>query len=349
MKPTMISRFKGCLLGGAIGDALGAPVEFNSLADIKKRLGEEGVTKFMPAYGARGSITDDTQMSLFTAEALIRAYFAEGRTGKTQYLRANGDGLLRWEKTQLENKPHPKYTGLLAESRLYSRRAPGVTCMSAIRAMTSPTQFANNNSKGCGTVMRMAPVGLFAAATGAIDAYSMGIDFSHQTHGHRTGYIAGGAFAYMIERLVNGEDLWGAVLATKTHIKDTLGHDETYLALSQAVEVAFGNDKPEDAIKKLGEGWVAEEALAISVYCALRAKDFRHGVLMAVNHDGDTDSTGSMTGNILGAINGIESVPQEWIDGVELRDVIEQVAADLWDCQHWTQDSKGAERYYANY
>ncbi|ECN9265210.1 ADP-ribosylglycohydrolase family protein [Salmonella enterica subsp. enterica serovar Typhimurium] len=349
MKPTMNSRFKGCLLGGAIGDAMGAPVEFKSLADIKKYLGEEGVTKFMPAYGAAGSITDDTQMSLFTAEALIRAYFAEGRTGKTQYLRANGDGLLRWEKTQLEDKPNAKYTGLLAERRLYSRRAPGATCMSAIRAMTSVTQFAHNNSKGCGTVMRMAPVGLFAAATGAIDAYATGIDFSRQTHGHPTGYIAGGAFAYMIELLVNGMDLWGAVLKVKEHIKDTNGFEETYRALSSAVELAFDNGDPQKAIKALGEGWIAEEALAISVYCALIAKDFRQGVLMAVNHDGDTDSTGSMTGNILGAINGIESVPQEWIDGVELRDVVTQVAEDLWDCQHWSQDSKGAERYYANY
>lgn len=127
------------MLGGAIGDALGTPVEFKSLVDIKTYLGEGDVTDFMPAYGAKGSITDDMQMSLFTAEALIRAYMSEGRTGQECYLRANGDGLLRWHKTQIEYKPHPAYTDLLANSILYSRHAPGATCMSAIAKMLSPT------------------------------------------------------------------------------------------------------------------------------------------------------------------------------------------------------------------
>jgi ADP-ribosyl-[dinitrogen reductase] hydrolase len=68
-------------------------------------------------------------------------------------------------------------------------------------------------------------------------------------------------------------------------------------------------DRSEEAIAELGEGWVAEEALAISVYCALVARDFRQGVVMAVNHDGDSDSTGAITGNLLGALHGVDAIP----------------------------------------
>lgn len=349
MTSEMISRFKGCLLGGAIGDALGAPVEFDSLNTIMKHTQDKGVTDFMEAYGGIGKITDDTQMSLFTAEALLRAYFAHGRTNQDCYIKANGDGLLRWYKTQDERFPNPRYSGLLADGRFYSRRAPGATCLSAIRAMLRPTQFANNNSKGCGTVMRMAPVGLFAHSTGAIDAFQMGCDYSRQTHGHATGYIAGGAFAHIIMLLADGVSLVDAVLFTMAEVKKAKGYSETHIALNEAVNHFLNQTPPAEAIRLMGEGWVAEEALAISVYCALMAKDFAHGVLMAVNHDGDTDSTGSMTGNMLGVMYGVEAIPARWVKEVELADVCERVAEDLALCPTWTQDCEGAKRYYAIY
>jgi len=71
---------------------------------------------------------------------------------------------------------------------------------------------------------------------------------------------------------------------------------------------------------RLGEGWLAEEALAIAVYCALVAEDFAHGVKLAVNHSGDSDSTRAMTGNILDALVGAAGIPQGWLERLELRD-----------------------------
>ena len=88
---------------------------------------------------------------------------------------------------------------------------------------------------------------------------------------------------------------------------------------------------PERAIPVLGEGWVAEEALSISHYCALTAETLEEGVLMAVNITGDSDSTGAMTGNLLGALHGASAIPQRWLDGLELREVIATVASDLID------------------
>ena len=79
----------------------------------------------------------------------------------------------------------------------------------------------------------------------------------------------------------------------------------------------------------LGEGWVAEEALAIAVYCALKAKNLELGVLMAVNITGDSDSTGSMVGQLLGALHGYEAIPDYFLDGLELKPLLEQLSQDL--------------------
>jgi ADP-ribosylglycohydrolase len=80
----------------------------------------------------------------------------------------------------------------------------------------------------------------------------------------------------------------------------------------------------------LGNGWVGEEALAISIYCALAAgDDFEKGIRLAVNHSGDSDSTGSITGNILGALLGTAAIPDRWLAQLELRRVIEEIARDL--------------------
>lgn len=320
----LLSKYKGCLLGGAVGDALGAPVEFQSLASIKKQYGTAGVTDYLPAYGGIGMITDDTQMTLFTAEALLFA------SENGDYLGQNGAALRRWYATQQLQKPAEGTKGLAADLRLYSRRAPGGTCLSAIGAMTVNTQMAHNDSKGCGTVMRMAPVGLFQWEDGGIDVFEMGCQFSAQTHGHPTGYIAGGAFALLIHYLVeNDEPLVDSVEQVIDLLNFTENGEETADILRKAVALYDSGLEPEKAIKLLGEGWIAEEAMAIAVYCSLVATDFRHGVLMAVNHDGDTDSTGSMTGNILGLIHGVEAIPAEWLDGVELFDLLEDAAFNL--------------------
>ena len=93
----------------------------------------------------------------------------------------------------------------------------------------------------------------------------------------------------------------------------------------------FGNP----ASRTYRYGWVAEEALAISVYCALVSETFEQAIVLAVNHDGDSDSTGAITGNILGAMLGTNAIPERWLQPLELREVIEALASDLWSCQAW--------------
>jgi ADP-ribosylglycohydrolase len=160
-------RFLGCLLGGAVGDALGAPVEFMDRSTILRRFGSAGITRYAPAYGGIGTITDDTQMTLFTAEGLIRGWVRGCFKGITSYTGVTAHAYLRWLQTQGErpgcHMPGTDEPGWLFEQRpLHSRRAPGNTCLAALRAMNYLGEPARNDSKGCGGVMRVAPVGLFA-------------------------------------------------------------------------------------------------------------------------------------------------------------------------------------------
>ena len=184
-------HYRGCLLGGAVGDALGAPVEFLSLADIRHRFGPEGIRDYAPAFGRLGAITDDTQMTLFTAEALIRGHNRWLDRGLCDPVGVARLAYLRWYQTQggrPEIKPHePGW--LVQQKDLHSRRAPGNTCMGALGTGAHGTpEKPINDSKGCGGVMRMAPVGL--VGPGMLNIFEEGCAFAALTHGHASGYCS---------------------------------------------------------------------------------------------------------------------------------------------------------------
>jgi len=344
------SRFRGCLLGGAAGDALGAPVEFMSAREIRETFGRQGIRNFIPAYGRLGAITDDTQMTLFTADGLLRAWMRWMTKGITTYEGVTAHAYLRWLKTQGEKSECGLIPGsegwLCAHRELHHVRAPGATCLKALRDMKRLGDPAANNSKGCGGVMRVAPVGLFAwhsrhGEEAASRAFDLASDLAALTHGHPTGQLAAGAFAVLILGLVSGGTLHESLDATIRCLKGRPNHEETLQALEQARFLARSRLPASEAITELGEGWIAEEALAIAVYCALVAKSFEEGVAYAVNHSGDSDSTGSMAGNLLGALHGVDAIPERWLSPLELRDVIAEVADDLLDFSGWDIDGEG--------
>ncbi|MCK7543124.1 ADP-ribosylglycohydrolase family protein [Marinobacter bryozoorum] len=188
----------------------------------------------------------------------------------------------------------------------------------------------------------MAPVGLFwrtfKGSSGLERVFEDGCMCAGLTHGHPSGYLTGGVLAVLIFELLNDQTLLDALSTARTLLEAAPGHEETLAALENAVELSHSGKPPHIAVRELGEGWVAEEALAISVYCALVAASFEQGIVMAVNHDGDSDSTGAITGNILGAMLGTHVIPQRWLAPLELREVIEAVASDLWTCREWHSD-----------
>lgn len=347
---TKISKFKGCLLGGAVGDALGAAIEFDSLDQIRERFGEAGLTDHALAYGRFGAITDDTQMTLFTAEGLIRAYMRFSGKGICYPTSVIHKAYLRWLYTQRVQVPNddrdlPDYlTGswLLDLPDLNVRRAPGNTCLSALRSGVMGTvSDPINNSKGCGGVMRVAPAGLLTN-----QPFRLGAEAAAITHGHPAGYLTAGVLAVIISKLVEGISLPDAVnYAVYETLRGVENHQETFNALDNAIRLAQDKTKTpsSELVETLGGGWVAEEALAISIYCSLVFEDdLSGGLLLAVNHSGDSDSTGAITGNILGALHGVEAIPAHWLERLELRTEIEQVSEDLYAA---SLDSDLSDRY----
>ena len=98
-----LDHYLGCLLGGAIGDALGAAVEFDSLADIRKKFGSDGIQTYAEAFGRVGALTDDTQMSLFSAEGLLRASTRASHKGiGSPFASCTYSAYRRWLVTQNE-------------------------------------------------------------------------------------------------------------------------------------------------------------------------------------------------------------------------------------------------------
>jgi len=344
--PIVQDRVRGCLLGGAVGDALGAPVEFMRRSEIVARFGESGIRDYVPAYGRLGAITDDTQMSLFTAEGMLRGWVRFRLKGiGPVFANVTAYAYLRWLKTQGYAPQPDAHVGeegwLMGHKELFSRRAPGTTCVSALRSLTRFKWRAANDSKGCGGVMRSAPVGIFLSRFGMADrtcvkeTFQVASDIAAITHGHPTGYLAAGAHAVAVASLLRGASLPEALASAKNQLRLHKGHEETTLTIELAEQLARSEPNSPAAVQRIGQGWIAEEALGISVYCALCAKDFEDGVVLSVNHDGDSDSTGAIAGNLLGCLHGASRIPKRWLEPLELRDVIEEIADDLATAREW--------------
>jgi ADP-ribosylglycohydrolase len=338
----MIARIQGCLLGGALGDALGYPIEFVKPGSvILRRYGAAPPATL--CYASRsgldgGLVSDDTQMTLFSAEAVVRAH-RDGAIDPTVHAWA---AYRRWYLTQHAATRGGNSTavvsdnGLLSDRRLHAWRAPGNTCLAALAGATAARKMPSimsppNDSKGCGAVMRSAPFGLVAQSRK--QAFLWGKSAGVLTHGHPSGYLPAGYFAAVIYDTARGIPLEQAVAYADDILHHEPGRGELSDVLRAARDLAAAGPPTAEAIERLGRGFTGHQALAIALACALGTPGTQEGVAQAlwrsVAHGGDSDSTGSLTGNLLGALHGVEALPGAWLADLELRDVIERVGSEL--------------------
>lgn len=150
-----------------------------SLPAILKRFGKNGISDYVLDKTGVAEFSDDTQMSLFTAEGLLNA-IADGKTFEKDILPYIITAYEHWYYTQCRPPLKMSKSWLTHVKALWARRAPGMTCMSALQSisMSNSAPFLNN-SKGCGGVMRVAPIGIFSATHPKI------LDLEH------AGYLAG--------------------------------------------------------------------------------------------------------------------------------------------------------------
>lgn len=334
------NRIRGSLIGGAVGDALGYPVEFLSYNDILRIYGDNGITRYNLADSEKALISDDTQMTLYTACGLINA-----KKSGVSVVEAVKHAYLEWLYTQrsLRTRPYSDcwITDVIGvEGAL---RAPGTTCLSALRSIAGGYKV-DNDSKGCGGVMRVAPVALYGVAHGIEDITALdtlSAELSKMTHQHPLGYIPSAFVNHLIYRLATSEDIvvddvrgyvGQSLVAVSELYPDNWRDIEVFASLIHSAILLAENEDMTDseAIAELGGGWVAEETVAIAVYCTLRHfDDFERAVVASVNHSGDSDSTGAVTGNIMGAIVGYDSIPLHFKRNLEHHDVILKVADEI--------------------
>ena len=338
-----LDRCRGSLIGGAVGDALGYPVEFMSLNEILKHYGERGITKYDLGDKGIAEFSDDTQMSLFTAEGLLSAIAAESYYEK-EILPFILTAYEHWRYTQNCAAIKLKGSWLTHIKNLWSQRAPGNTCMEALNHIGMPNcQPVVNNSKGCGGIMRVAPIGIFSGShpkllqldhAGYLAGYAAEITHKHPLSTYSSMVHAMIVADCMSYDKIDRDKFRFIVIERAFKLLGFRYNDEYFNQLKalalKAFEFATSDISDFDAIRQLGEGWVAEETLAIALFSVMRyIDDFEKCVVCAVNHDGDSDSTGSVAGNIIGAILGYEVIPQKYRNNLELHDLLMSVAADL--------------------
>ena len=305
-------RFQATILGLAIGDALGRPTEFiDNLADLREKFGPVGVTDFEADWHPPGTYTDDTQMSLAIARALILA----GHRPLDDLMQVISDEFVTWNRSP-END-----------------RAPGITCRTGCENLEAgiPWRTAGvARSKGCGSAMRTAPIGLYYHADEA-KLIEVARASSLPTHGHPTALAAAAGTALLVAWALHGDDPAKFPRRLRDILQTMPGGEET-AALIERVPTVL--DQPPDRVLTagvLGEAWTADEAVASALYCFCRSPDdYRDTVLIAANTVGDSDSIACIAGAISGAYNGLDAIPAHWRQNVEDSAMLHEIATDLF-------------------
>lgn len=327
----LVDRFRGSLLGLAVGDALGHPTEFIASVDrIRAKYGPDGIRAFAPSgHHPPGTFTDDTQMTIAVARALVRS----GKQPLDDLMRVMGEEFVAWAQ-------HPS-----------NNRAPGGTCLAGCRQLANGVPWKKagvKESKGCGAAMRAAPVGLYFYDND--DALvRVAAAQSTLTHAHPTGIASGVAAAAPVAWACQGKGLDGMIAYTKAMVQkltpelliDLGSHeaDARGIGVSEMVQILdeiepLLREDHEDVCQLLGGAWIGEEAVATALWCVHKAKgDFDESIVRGANSSGDSDSIACIAGSIAGALGGVDGLARHWIDGVERAADLDLLARKLCEAR----------------
>jgi ADP-ribosylglycohydrolase len=300
------------------------------MSTIEARFGAVGITELEPTYGGRGRITDDTQMTVFTIEAAIRWHVAQRNAHPTPFIDAMWQGYQRWLLTQDgSGRTPPRPDGwVLTLPWLHQLRAPGNTNLSALRGgVMGRLDYPINTSRGCGAVMRAAPLGFFAYD--AREAFVRGVESGVVTHSDAGGYLPAGILAAAIHLISHGATAESALRAAADLAKPYAESALTIGCLEQGLEIGRGGLPTAADLHTIGGGWMGQEALAIAAACAVSGAPMLDVLRAAANHGGDSDSTASIAGQLVGARDGLVDVPGTWIDLLEGHNDLVQLVDDF--------------------
>lgn len=312
---------KDILLAGAIGDAVGYIIEFRKYWQIIKDYGPAGLTLNAIHPASTLMVSDDTQMTLFALEALhlnkVQTNDQEICLNQMPYY----ESYLQWLYTQDSIN---KITSKLGSFQsMQFRRAPGNTCLGAL-GKPLPHSIPVNDSKGCGGIMRTAPFGFLESPT---DAFNLGKMQAAITHGHPSGYYSAGAFSMILSYILYSKKTFNEILDIVMDFLDTQeGTQEVTGCIYMARNLA---ENPEgnivESIHTIGGGWTGEEALGIAIFSVLKAKSFEEAIQISINHDGDSDSTGLLAGQLYAALIDLPEEYKSWSKRLDIKEAYDYV------------------------
>lgn len=301
----LIERYRGCLLGLAVGDALGAPLEFRvpgSFTPIDDMVGG-GSFDVMP-----GQWTDDTSMALCLAQSLIDQQGFNPVDQLQKYVRWWREGYL----SSIDECFDIGNTTLDALMQFEKTQAP---------YCGSP----DSRSAGNGSIMRLAPVPLFYAKN-PLKAIEHSAESSRTTHQATTAVDACRYFGALIVGAVNGvsrEEL------LSKHYTPIPGYWEENPLVAEIDEIAAGSFKHRQPPKIEGSGYVVK-SLEAALWAFYHSNSFREGCLLAVNLGMDADTTGAVYGQLAGAFYGEKDIPKSWRSQLIRSELIESIASNLF-------------------
>lgn len=320
--------FRGCLLGGAIGDALGYPVNFLSLDEIMLTYGELGVQNpVKDEITGKALISDDSQLTIFTVDGLLWADSRIKKKGIYAYIPCLFYAYQKWYYTQTGNFADRDYEFLKKGEvfdweELFARRTPDEATLEALKvSICSKYGTLKNSINDCrsyGAAARSAPIGMYFY-NDPKRAFQIGCEGSAITHGHADGFLPAGFIACLMAHIFRGERLEDAVSEALAMLKRHKNSEAVYEIIDKAVLLARSDADSYKSILELGEGWTGDEAAAIAIYCALKYQDsFENAIRLAVNHNGNSSGPAAICGNILGGYLGSLELPFTWTVDVEL-------------------------------
>ena len=323
-----VEQYEGCLLGGALGDAFGAPIEKDSMQYIKYKF-KGNLNHLLKNKDGVSEFSDDTQMTLFTIDGLTKAVL-RFPTDSVNFYKEILKSYQNWYKTQMQDVVSDNSNGLMSIPILYKQCAPGDTCLSAIKSGKFGTiNTPINDSAGNGGIMRIAPVGLLYSKNPDI-AFKVGASIAALTHGNARAYLPAGYMSALISHLSNGKNLMDAINESNKILSNYPEHKGILDKINLALELSKKDINDTKAIEKIGAGWTGDEALAIALFSNLRhMNNFKHTIISAANHSGDSDTTAAIAGNISGIINGTPNIPTSWKKSVPLKELLSQYAKYL--------------------
>ena len=336
------SSYRGCLLGMAVGDAMGYTVDNRSWQEIQEDYGPNGLLGYDLVNGY-ADVTSYTQLAAFTCNGLLLGLTRGQMLGKmAPFVKYIEHSSREWAASQRPwGRPSRTYCWLLRKADMCRRHCMDTRMLDTLsREKVSTPETPVNNFNTPGGITSAIGVGLFfdhdRMDQAEIDR--LGAESVALTHGSPTAFLAGAVLAHIMSRLLGEPDIPLKKLAVEAvdAMKEQFGHQ-----YSQAYEIATlvrhaityaesPNLNQVDVMERLGCE-TAAEVLAGAIYaCMVSGGDFDSAMIVAVNHSGRSAAVGAIAGAILGARLGEEALPEFYIECLEPAETLRELADDLY-------------------